>query len=77
MGVLGLRTHLNSLAPAEGGYDASVDGGFDDDDDRTMTGMGGATAMMGATVLNADDEDGDGDEELEDAEGINFGGHGQ
>jgi hypothetical protein len=72
MGVFGLRSHLNSLTTSQGGFDPSVDGGFDnDDEDRTMTGMGGATAMMGAAVLNADDEDvdADGDEELEDAGG--------
>jgi F-box and leucine-rich repeat protein GRR1 len=40
--------------------------GPDDDDDQTMTGMVGATAMMSATALNADDEDVDPDEELED-----------
>ncbi|KAH7395794.1 hypothetical protein BKA64DRAFT_695535 [Cadophora sp. MPI-SDFR-AT-0126] len=69
VGVNGLRHHLNNLQPGQGGYDPnSAD---DDDDDQTMTGMIGATAMMGAAVLNADDEDADGDEELEDADGDN------
>ncbi len=44
----------------------------DDDDDQTMTGM------MGATALNAvDDDDADPDEELDDGEntgGASFGG---
>ncbi|CZS90028.1 probable F-box/LRR-repeat protein 2 [Rhynchosporium agropyri] len=70
VGVNGLRHHLNSLAPADGGYDPTARGPDDDeDDDHTMTGMIGATAMMGAAVLNADDDDADGDEELEDADG--------
>ncbi|KAJ5054642.1 uncharacterized protein L3040_000909 [Drepanopeziza brunnea f. sp. 'multigermtubi'] len=75
MGVFGLRSHLNSLTTSQGGFDPSVDGGFGNvDDDRTMTGMGGATAMMGAAVLNADDEDADGDgfEEIEDVGGTHI-----
>ncbi|PBP19288.1 F-box domain-containing protein [Diplocarpon rosae] len=68
MGVMGLRNHLNSLEASEGGYDPMIDGPLDDDDDQTMTGMGGTTAMMGATILG-DDEDGDGDEELEEVDG--------
>jgi hypothetical protein len=44
-----------------------------DDDDATMTGM------MGAAALNAEDDDGDGDEELDDGDGDNsavaFNGH--
>ncbi|CAL3972024.1 hypothetical protein PZA11_005249 [Diplocarpon coronariae] len=68
MGVMGLRNHLNTLDASEGGYDPMIDGPLDDDDDRTMTGMGGTTAMMGATILG-DDDDGDGDEELEEVDG--------
>ncbi|KAL2074120.1 hypothetical protein VTL71DRAFT_7898 [Oculimacula yallundae] len=72
VGVTGLRHHLNSLEPAEGGYDPMAhNDDDDDDDDHTMTGMIGATAMMGAAALTADDEDADGDEELEDADGDN------
>lgn len=66
MGVSGLRTHLNSLEPSQGGYDPGT-GPDTDDDDHTMTGMTGATAMMGAAVINGDEEDAD--EELEDADG--------
>lgn len=46
--------------------------GADDDDDQTMTGMVGATAMMGMNPLNGDDEDAD--EELEDGDGLGDGG---
>lgn len=65
-GVTDLRTHLNKQIP----YPEETDDDFDNDtindadDDQTMTGM------MGATALNADDEDADGDEELDaDVEG--------
>jgi len=74
-GVTGLRNHLNRLEPT-GGYGDPMITGADDDDDQTMTGMVGATAMMGmgAAALNADDEDADGDEELEDGDGgVTFG----
>ena len=64
-GVTGLRNHLNSYehghAPDDDDFDQDTVG----DDDQTMTGM------MGATALNADEEDADadGDEELEDGDG--------
>ncbi|KAH8658797.1 SCF E3 ubiquitin ligase complex F-box protein-like protein grrA [Tricladium varicosporioides] len=65
-GVTGLRRHLNHL-PGHGGmedFDQDTVGDADADDDQTMTGL------MGATALNADeDADADGDEELEDADG--------
>jgi hypothetical protein len=69
-GVTGLRNHLNRLEPT-GGYDDPMTGA-DDDDDQTMTGMVGATAMMGMNPLNGDDEDAD--EELEDGDGGGDGG---
>jgi len=69
-GVTGLRNHLNRLEPT-GGYDDPMTGA-DDDDDQTMTGMVGATALMGMNPLNGDDEDAD--EELEDGDGAGDGG---
>jgi len=78
-GVSGLRTHLNSLEPSQSGYDPSNGPDDDDDDDQTMTGMIGATAMMGAAALNVDD-DADADEELDDVDGGDGGAsfnHGQ
>jgi F-box and leucine-rich repeat protein GRR1 len=66
-GVTDLRTHLNKQIPyplEEADDDFDNDTVNDADDDQTMTGM------MGATALNADDEDADGDEELDaDVEG--------
>jgi F-box and leucine-rich repeat protein GRR1 len=68
-GVTDLRHHLNQLGAH--GVDPSVDDADNDylpqmngdaDDDQTMTGM------MGATVLNGD-EDADADEELDDGDG--------
>jgi F-box and leucine-rich repeat protein GRR1 len=74
-GVTGLRNHLNRLETTSGYGDPMITGA-DDDDDQTMTGMVGATAMMGmgTAALNADDEDADGDEELEDGDGAGDGG---
>jgi F-box and leucine-rich repeat protein GRR1 len=69
-GVTGLRNHLNRLEPSTG-YDDPMNGP-EDDDDQTMTGMVGATAMMGMGAVNVDDEDAD--EELEDGDGGVDGG---
>lgn len=67
-GVTGLRQYLNQQQSLQGGrgeidYDEENIGDNDVDDDQTMTGM------MGATALNGDDDDADGDEELEDVDG--------
>jgi len=68
-GVTDLRNHLNHL-DTNSPYVAG-----DDDDDHTMTGMAGTTALLNATGLNVgDDEDADGDEELEDGDGGVDGG---
>ena len=64
IGVTDLRTHLNqqNQYQEEDAYDNDTVN--DADDDQTMTGM------MGAAMINADDEDADGDEELDaDVEG--------
>jgi F-box and leucine-rich repeat protein GRR1 len=59
-GVVDLRNHLNSQAASYGAEDEfDQETVHDGDDDQTMTGM------MGATALNGDDEDADGDEELD------------
>jgi len=63
-GVIDLRTHLNRQQALYSVDDEEYDQEtvHDADDDQAMTGM------MGATILNGDDEDADGDEEL-DADG--------
>lgn len=71
-GVTGLRNHLNRLEPT-GGYDDPMTGA-DDDDDQTMTGMVGATALMGMGVAGMNGDDEDADEELEDGDGGADGG---
>jgi F-box and leucine-rich repeat protein GRR1 len=65
-GVTDLRAHLNKQRPYSEDYEDFDDrlAVHDGSDDQTMTGM------MGATALNVDDEDADGDEELDaDVEG--------
>ncbi|TVY58178.1 SCF E3 ubiquitin ligase complex F-box protein grrA, partial [Lachnellula suecica] len=65
VGVTGLRRHLNTIPAMSDSFGENTS--EDAEDDQTMTGM------MGATALNAedDDADADGDEELEDG---SFGG---
>lgn len=60
-GVIDLRRHLNSLQepfrhPSEDDFGPLMP---EADEDQVMNGM------LGATVLNGDDEDADGDEEFE------------
>jgi F-box and leucine-rich repeat protein GRR1 len=64
-GVIGLRRYLNSQASVRGGgpeYEDDEVTLTGDDDNHTMTGM------MGATALNGGEEENEADEELEDAE---------
>ena len=68
-GVVGLRRHLNHTPLGE---DFDRDQETVVDDDQTMTGMMGATAINGDEDADADaDADGDNDEELDDGDGPN------
>jgi len=70
-GVVNLRRYLNNekrLRQERGEIDddeETIDGEGDADDDQTMTGMMGATAINGAE----DEGEAEGDEELEDGDG--------